>query len=210
MFNLEPAAVLAKIMILLVALPFHELAHAWSATYFGDDTPRMNGRLSLNPIRHLDVIGSLLILVGGFGWAKPVPINPYALQRRSPAAVMLVSLAGPISNFFLAALAAIPWRLGLVHYTTQAFSVGNLLVNFIIINLGLMLFNLIPLAPLDGEKIADYFLPASWSRFMDNIRPYSPMILMALIFLGPALGFDVLGWIMGPPMQSLLRLLLGV
>ena len=133
-------------------------------------------------------MGSLLLLVAGFGWAKPVPINPYVLERRSPAAVMWVSLAGPFSNFLMAILAAIPFRLGLVSVANGfAPSAGFLpsfdkvMVWFIYINLLLALFNLIPLAPLDGEKIATYFLPPSIGRYFEIIRPYGPMILLLLV-----------------------------
>src|SRR3990172_12571109 len=106
--------ILFMLPILLVALPVHEFAHAWTADQLGDDTPRLAGRLTINPLAHLDVIGSLLLLFGGFGWAKPVPINPYALQRRTPAGVMIVAAAGPLSNLALALLFAIPFPLGLV------------------------------------------------------------------------------------------------
>ena len=186
--NLDPSTLIASIIVLLVAFPLHEFAHAWTATQFGDDTPRMNGRLTLNPLAHLDVMGSLLLLVAGFGWAKPVPINPYVLERRSPAAVMWVSLAGPFTNLLLAILAAIPFRLGLVSIangfapsTGLLPSFDKVMVWFIYINLLLALFNLIPLAPLDGEKIATYLLPPSIGRYFDIIRPYGPMILLLLV-----------------------------
>lgn len=216
MFNLDPATLIARIFVLIVAFTIHEFAHAGVATLFGDDTPRMNGRLTLNPISHLDPIGSLLLLVAGFGWAKPVPVNPYALQRRSSSALMWVSLAGPLSNFLMAAVAAIPFRLGLASLyagfspsSSILPSFSMLMVQFIYINLLLMLFNLIPIAPLDGEKIAEYFFPPSWARVMDTIRPYGPVILMAVIFVGPYFGVDILGWVLGPPMQALLGILVG-
>jgi Zn-dependent protease len=214
MFNLDPSTLFSKLIILLIAFPIHELAHALTANYFGDDTPRMNGRLTLNPIAHLDPIGSLLLLVTWFGWAKPVPVNPYTLQRRSPAAMMWVSLAGPFSNFLMAIVAAIPFRLGLVSplEAQLAMSTGSshflptfpqILWIFIYLNLLLMLFNLIPIAPLDGEKIAEYFFPPSMNRFMDAIRPYGPMILLAVVFIG------VLTWIILPPLTLLMNLLVG-
>ena len=215
-FDLNLPTLIARIFVLLVAFSVHEFAHAWSADMFGDETPRMNGRLTLNPLVHLDPMGSLLLLVVGFGWARPVPVNPYALSRRSPAALMLVSLAGPLSNLIMAVIAAVPFRLGLVsRFDTGAVpgqilpTPAHLLMEFVFINLILMLFNLIPLAPLDGEKIAEYFFPPSWARFFDTIRPYGPLILLVLVFAGPALGFNILGWILGPPMQALLRLLVG-
>ncbi len=216
MLSLDPSTLIARIIVLVVAFTIHEFSHAATADYFGDDTPRANGRLTLNPLAHLDPIGSLLLLVAGFGWAKPVPINPYALNRRSSAAVAWVSFAGPLSNLLMAVFAAIPFRLGLVSLNDIGGgsashllpTIPELLYSFIAINLILMLFNLIPLAPLDGEKIADYFFPPSWSRVLDQIRPYGPMILMAVIFIGPLVHLDIFGWVIGVPMTYLLRLLL--
>jgi Zn-dependent protease len=196
-----------RLLTLLIAFTVHEFSHAWVADHFGDDTPRMNGRLTLNPLAHLDLFGSLLLLVGGFGWAKPVPVNPYALGRRSSAALMWVSLAGPGSNLLLAVLAAIPMRLGLV--TASGFGPINgsfaatFFSEFIWINLALMIFNLIPLAPLDGEKIADYFFPPSWARVLDTIRPYGPVILILLVVSG------ITSFIIMPPLNTLYYLLVG-
>lgn len=214
LMNLDISTLLAHLFVLLTAFSVHEFAHAWTANYFGDPTPKINGRLTLNPLAHLDPIGSLLLLVAGFGWAKPVPVNPYTLQRRSPSAMMLVALAGPLSNFLMAVLAAVPFRLGWVTYEEAALAiqtrsshilptVPQLLFVFIQINLLLMLFNLLPIAPLDGEKIAEYFFPPRWVQFLDAIRPYGPIILMAIVFLG------VLGYIISPPLWFLLRILVG-
>jgi Zn-dependent protease len=215
-FNLTLPTLIARIVVLLTAFTLHEFAHAWTADRFGDPTPRSRGRLTLNPLAHLDPMGSLLLLTVGFGWAKPVEVNPYLLQRRSSSAMMWVSLAGPLSNFLMAVLAAIPFRLGLVSPMDALMAPGRvfptpakLLYEFVLINLVLMLFNLIPLAPLDGEKIADRLFPASWSRALERIRPYGPVILLLLLFVGPALGFNFLGWILGPPLQALMNLLIG-
>lgn len=216
MLDLDLPTLISRIFILIIAFTVHELAHALTATYFGDDTPRINGRLTLNPIAHLDPMGSLLLIVAGFGWAKPVPVNPYALARTAPSALMWVSLAGPFSNLILAVLAAIPFRMGLVSFWNTSETIArvfpspaNFLFEFIIINLLLMLFNLIPIPPLDGDKIFDYFLPPSWSRALDPIRQYGPIILLAVVFLGPMLGLNILEWIIGPPMRALLQLLVG-
>jgi len=143
-----------------------------------------------------------------------VPVNPYTLQRRSPSAMMWVSLSGPFSNLLMAVIAAIPFRIGLVSvddaynalYTTSSHffpTLPQLLWVFIYINLLLMLFNLIPIAPLDGEKIFEYFMPTSWSRVLDTIRPYGPIILMALVFLG------ILNRIITPPLFLMMQLLIG-
>jgi len=127
---------------------------------------------------------------------------------------MWVSLAGPLSNLALSILAAIPFRLGLINFSsitsTAGVWVANILINFIVINLSLMLFNLIPIAPLDGEKIADYFFPPSWARVMDAIRPYGPLILIAVLFIGPYFGIDFLGAVMTPVLRTLLGLLTGL
>jgi len=168
-FDLNLPTLIARIFVLLVAFSVHEFAHAWSADKFGDETPRMNGRLTLNPLVHLDPMGSLLLLVVGFGWARPVPVNPYALSRRSPAALMLVSLAGPLSNLVMAVIAAVPFRLGLVsRFDTGAVpgqilpTPAHLLMEFVFINLILMLFNLIPIVPLDGGRAVGALHPALW------------------------------------------------
>ena len=213
MLNLNPATLISRIITLLIAFSVHEFSHAYVADSFGDDTPRMNGRLTLNPAVHLDLMGTLMLLFAGFGWARPVPVNAYALQRRSPAALMWVSLAGPLSNLALALLAVIPLRAGLIPYRVSSGLFPTLytfLIEFIIINLALMLFNLIPLAPLDGEKVLQYFFPPSWANFMDKIRPYGPMILLAILFVGPAIGLDFFGIFFTPVLSKLFHLLIGI
>jgi len=213
MFNLSPAIIISRIITLLIAFTVHEFSHAWVATYFGDDTPRLYGRLTLNPVAHLDLVGTLMLLFAGFGWAKPVPVNPYALNRRSPSAIMWVSLAGPASNLVLAVLGAIPLRMQLlpISYSTSGYlpSFSSFLLQFIYINLILALFNLIPLAPLDGDKILSFLLPPSVGRFFETIRPYGPAILLALVFLLPLIGVDVIGYIISPALSGILRLLIG-
>jgi len=215
-FDLDPATLISRIIVLIIAFTVHEFAHAWTANQFGDSTPEYHGRLTLNPLVHLDPMGSLMLLFAGFGWAKPVPVNPYTLQRHSRSALMWVSLAGPLSNFFMAIIAAIPFRLGLVSIQ-NAFGSSNailpnpsqILLEFVWINLILMMFNLIPLAPLDGEKILDYFAPSSWSGFLEQIRPYGPLILILIVFAGPLVGFDLLHMIIFPPINALFGLLVG-
>jgi Zn-dependent protease len=220
MLDLDFSTLISRIVVLLTAFSFHEFAHAWTADYFGDDTPRYNGRLTLNPLAHLDPMGSLLLIIAGFGWAKPVPVNPNALKQRSPSALMWVSLAGPASNLLLAILASAFFRFNIISLNqaiNDSVSSGShliptlpqILLEFFVINLVLMLFNLIPLAPLDGEKIAAYFLPPTWSNKLAEIRPYGPMILMVLFIAGPYIGIDILGWIIGPALQFLFRIFVG-
>lgn len=212
MFNLSPPDLITHLITLVIAISLHEFAHAKVADMFGDSTPRMNGRVTLNPLSHLDPIGSLMMIFAHFGWGRPVPVDPYQLGRRSPSALMWVSLAGPATNFILAIFAAVPMRMGLASDAApQAFlpSSYSFLYGFIFINLFLALFNLVPLFPLDGDKIADYFFPPSVGRVLETIRPYGPIILILLIFVGPQFGFDFIGKFVAPPISNLFYLLIG-
>jgi Zn-dependent protease len=208
MLGLSTPDLIARLITLALAFSVHEFAHAWTADQLGDDTPRLQGRLTLNPLAHLDPLGSLMLIIAGFGWARPVVVNPYQLQRRSPAAMMLVSIAGPFSNLIMAILAAIPFRAGLLSLGVTPSFVAQMLAEFIFINLILMFFNLIPISPLDGEKVAEYFLPPGGQRMLDRIRPYGPYLLLGLIFLGSFGGIDIFGNLIGKPALSVFRLLI--
>jgi Zn-dependent protease len=213
MLNLAPSLLISRVLTLIIALTIHEFAHAFVADRFGDDTPRANGRLSLNPLKHLDVFGSLMLILVGFGWAKPVPVNPYALKRRSDSALMWVSLAGPASNLLLAIAAGVILRLRLVPWTASTTflpSAADFLFTFLTINLVLLLFNLIPLSPLDGEKIVAFFLPRQLAQGFANIQRFGPIILMVLLFVLPYLGIDIISWVMSPALSGLQKFILGV
>jgi len=197
----------------MLAFTFHEFAHAAVATALGDTTPKMHGRLTLNPMAHLDPMGTITLLFAGFGWAKPVPINPYAVNRKTGAGMMLVSLAGPATNLILGTLAAIPLRFGWVPLTATTSpllpSAGDFLLEFLFINLALFFFNLLPLAPLDGEKVITYFLPDHWVDVYDRIRPYSPFILLAIVFILPMFGLDLINILIRRPLMDLALFLIG-
>jgi Zn-dependent protease len=214
MLNLSPQSLISAVITLVVALTFHEFAHGWMAKRFGDDTAERAGRLTLNPLAHLDPIGSLMLLFVGFGWAKPVPINPYVIRRSGKGALLLVSIAGPLANFILAILASIPLRLAL--FSVQSVSANILptpyyfLAFFFQINLALMVFNLIPIPPLDGHEVLSFLLPPDladrWDRFGAQ---YGILILIFILMVAPMLGFDLIRQVLQPAIQFLAKLLLG-
>ena len=216
MFSLSLSSIITRVITLIIAFTVHEYAHAWTANRFGDSTPKMNGRLTLNPLAHLDPIGSLMLIVAGFGWAKPVPVNPYALRRRSSSAMMLVALAGPLSNLIMAIFGSIIFVLVWDPAAGAAMSYNDIfptpmgfLYYFIIINLSLMVFNLLPISPLDGEKVLEGILPPSGQDFLVQIRPFGSIILLVVVFLLPNFGFDILGSILNPFLDIWWRILLG-
>ena len=213
MLNIAPPILISRILTLIIAFTVHEYSHAFVATRYGDDTPKNAGRLTLNPLAHLDIIGSLLLIVAGFGWAKPVPINPSVLKQKSRFAVLWVSLAGPLSNLLLAALAAIPLRMAWVPWSLSGPILPSLyvfLVNFLGINLLLMLFNLIPLAPLDGEKVIEFLFPGKMGDWYRQLRPYGPILLLVLVFVLPQFGVDIVGQYLQTATGTLIHFLLGV
>jgi Zn-dependent protease len=213
MLNNSIPNIISAVITLLISLTFHEFAHAWTATKFGDNTPKMFGRLTLNPLRHLDPAGSLMLIFAGFGWAKPVPINPQNIRRNSSAGLMLVAISGPFANFLLAAAAAIPIRFGWVYSTVQPVSFLPSLFQFttffMYTNLGLMFFNLLPIPPLDGEEILLYLLPPSWERSFETLRPYGPFLLIFFLFIGPMIGINLIDMVISPAIYATARFLLG-
>jgi len=183
MFNLTPEFLIAAGLILLVALPFHEFSHALAAYRLGDGTAKMLGRLTLNPLAHLEPIGAILILVAGFGWAKPTPYNPFNL-RGGQYGEAIVSAAGPVSNLILAAGAALPFRYIEATGMDAPLLVLQTLYFFVAINVILLVFNLIPIPPLDGSKVLYAVLDRETAfRVRPFLDQYGPMILLALIFL---------------------------
>lgn len=209
MFNFDPFTLLAKVAILLLALPIHEFAHAYAAHRLGDDTAARMGRLSLNPLRHLDPIGSLMILFVGFGWAKPVPVNPYRLRHGHRAGYALVAAAGPASNLALAVLIAAFWRVGLLKGMPPG--VMDFVLVFMSINVALCLFNLIPLAPLDGGSVLNGLIGEQGARALAPLQTYGPILLMGLFMLPYILPrFDVIGTLLNEGVSAVMSLLLGV
>jgi Zn-dependent protease len=216
LFNLSSAVLIARAVTLLIAFTVHELAHAVTADYYGDDTPRRMGRISLNPLVHLDPIGTVMLLVAGFGWAKPVMVNPYNMRGNPRTMMAVVAVAGPVSNLLMASIVAIPFRLGLINFTfvssnTILPSPDYLLSQFLWINIILAIFNLIPVPPLDGYKILIGLLPAEIGYRLRPLEQYGMLILMAIIFIPsfvPGMP-DILGRIMTSASAFLLNIMIG-
>ena len=215
--NLTAEALLIDAVVIVVmlgvAFPVHEFAHALAAFRLGDSTARFMGRLTLNPVAHFDPYGGLLLVISvlagfGIGWAKPTPYNPYNL-RGGRWGEAIVSVAGPISNFVLAFAASIPLRY--IYATGMDVDLlTGVLEFFIRINLLLMIFNLIPIPPLDGSKLLYAFLDPQTER---QVRPfldqYGMLILFALIFLPTFGGPNILGAVISEVILPLERLLTG-
>ncbi len=192
------AQTIAFALVLLVAFSVHEFAHAWTAYQLGDPTAKNQGRLTLDPRKHLDVLGSIMVLAVGFGWAKPVPVNPYYLRNGPKTGMAVVAAAGPLSNLILAIIAAIPLRWGLIgtyYFSNYLPNPQQLFLAFIWLNVALLFFNLLPIAPLDGFKVVTGLLPYPTSESFRKLEPAGPMILLILVFLG---GRIFTGLIMGP------------
>ena len=191
---------------LLIAITFHEAAHAVAAQKFGDDTAARLGRVSLNPARHLDPAGTAMLLVAGFGWGKPVPVNTYRLPYGSTN-MAAVSAAGPAANVALALAFALLFRIGLfdAEVTRQALQSLNPLAwaswiatYSVLLNLILAVFNLLPLPPLDGGGILAGTAPRSWTPAIARLERYGPIALIALIGLTIATNLNPLGFIFRP------------
>ena len=176
----DPLGFIIIAIPLLYAVIFHELAHGWVAYRMGDPTAKSLGRLSLNPLKHLDPLGTLMLFLFGFGWAKPVPVN-FNLLRDRRMGMILVSAAGVTTNMILAFLALFIYRLLHLSQTSIAF---ELLYIFAKINIILAAFNLIPLPPLDGSKILMGFAPQNVRNFLFRIERYGLIIIIALLYLG--------------------------
>jgi len=208
---------------LIAGISFHEFSHAYVADRLGDGLPRRMGRVTLNPLAHLDPMGTVLLFVIGFGWGKPVQVNPNSTSNPK-AALGFTAAAGPLSNFLVAAVAGLPLKLGLVKlnivpwtiplqigrfhqlalggWTAQEY-IGVYLSGIVFFSLILGVFNLIPIAPLDGFKVAVGFLPRDLSASFARLEQYGPLVLIALFLFpwltgGPFILYEALKPIINP------------
>jgi Zn-dependent protease len=204
----DPLFLIPFIPVLLLALTLHEFGHAWTAVHFGDPTPRLAGRLTLDPLKHLDPLGTVFMFVAHFGWAKPVPVNPANFTH--PRADLWVSLAGIIANLVQAVLYAGVWHiLAYAFPTTLGLGVSRFLVLGIMVNLSLALFNLLPIFPLDGSHVVKNLLPRRQAyRFSVLNERYGAMVLFSLLLVGYFSHVSPLALLIGIPRNWLAGLLL--
>ncbi len=204
--------------IRLIAIIGHELGHAWVSTKLGDPTPRNTGRLTINPLAHLDFYGTLLMLFTGFGWAKPVMINPMYYKDRKKGTA-LVSIAGPLANLVMAAVGMIIYALLVVLHAKMGLSksifgaLSNIAYIFIYTNLCFMVFNLIPIPPLDGSKVLGMFLPDRTYYKMLEYEQFSMILIMVLSLSGAfsriiGTGVNVIFNLLASPINRLLNTIL--
>ena len=223
MFHISVETILkfgARIMIIFMVIPLHEFAHAWSADKMGDPTPKAQNRLNVNPFNHIDIFGSVMLLLCGFGWGKPVQVNPNYFKNRKKG-MALSAAAGPIANVIVAYIGIIIYKVLLYTYFANPsdglFWLTILFKYFTIINLGLAIFNLIPIPPLDGSKILSYFTSYNFNRKMEQYGFYISIGFILLVFSGlldKPLGWlnDGLFWVMDklsfwvdPIMQNIIK-----
>lgn len=212
MFGLTSDVVLARLIVVMLGIPIHEWSHCWVASLLGDTTGEAEGRLSLNPFVHLDPLGTILILLTGFGWGKPAPVNPYRMHKVSnPRLGMALSaLAGPFSNFIQAIVLALILRFVVAPMpsSSQVDWAIKILIMAISVNIGLVAFNMIPVPPLDGSRVLAGVAPPNVADFIEQLEPIAPYLLMAVLFVLPQLGIDLVSWMATPLYRILFSLLL--
>ena len=198
----DPASGIALIVCLVFSLSFHEFSHGYVAYKLGDKTAYYKGRLTLNPMAHLDPMGSLMLLIIGFGWAKPVPVNPMNLNNPNKDMVK-VAFAGPASNFILCLAGCMIVRnFGFIYNdygsAIEINAIGNVFFLFSVINMMLGVFNMLPIYPLDGGQIFGGLIRKYNSNIEYNLRVYGPTILMAIVFMNLIFGISILSYILEP------------
>ncbi len=193
---------------ILFALTIHEFSHGYAAYKLGDDTAKRAGRLTLNPLKHLDPIGTIMLFIAKIGWAKPVPINPYNFKNMKRD-IAIVSLAGPFANFISAIAFSIIFNL--LYSPTAPQNIFILIIFYtIFINIALGLFNLIPIPPLDGSKIFGALLPDRLYYKYQQFERKGMFLFIAIILISNFAGLNIIGGVILPPIRFFVRLLTGV
>lgn len=209
--SLDPAVQVILIPVILFSLSFHEFAHGWVAFRFGDPTAHSHGRLTLNPLAHLDMFGTLALYFMGFGWAKPVPVDVGRLHNPKRDST-LVALAGPGSNFLLALICGVSFSVLLkmaAAGTEVPMIVLDVLQVGLFINTTLGVFNFLPIPPLDGSRILEGFIPYEHRDVVIKMEQVGPMVLIGLIAFGWITGFSIIWMVMGPIIRTLTSIFTG-
>lgn len=194
--------IIANIPALLIGFAFHEYAHAFVADRLGDPTPRSQGRLTMNPFVHLDLFGTLMAVFFQFGWAKPVQTHPQYFKGNPTRGHMMVAIAGPLMNLFIAFIGMVVWVVLLHSFGTSSWMpiFSKIMMAIVLMNLGLGVFNLLPIPPLDGFSVLRWILPARFSNFLNILEQYGMIILMIVLFT------DILGTVLFPLVGGLYSL----
>lgn len=202
MFGFDLVTIIANVPALLIGFAFHECAHAWVADRLGDPTPRSQGRLTLNPFVHLDLFGTLMALLYQFGWAKPVLTQPHYFKGNQARGRMLVAIAGPITNLLMAFIAMLAWvlTLSLLGSSTWSPILSQVFRSIVLLNLGLGIFNLLPIPPLDGFAILRWLLPGRFYKVLNILETYGMFILVIILFT------NILGSVLYPAVSGLYSL----
>ncbi|MCJ7802420.1 MAG: site-2 protease family protein [Candidatus Marinimicrobia bacterium] len=204
--SLDPAVQVILIPVIIFALSFHEFSHGWMAHRYGDPTAKNAGRLTLNPMAHLDLFGTMALYFMGFGWAKPVPVDPRYLANPKKD-MMRIALAGPVSNLILAftsgVFLSILLRLGIIGSQSPLIMV---LIMSLQINLVLAIFNFIPIPPLDGSRILEGLIPYKYHSELAKLEYYGPRVLFGLILISMFTRFNIFSVIISPVMSIFLKL----
>lgn len=187
--NTTVLEVFVKLIIIFLVMPVHEYAHAFAAHKLGDDTAAYQGRLTINPIAHIDIIGAVCIFLCGFGWAKPVPVNPLKFDKKHTirGGMALTALAGPLSNIIVAYIGLVGFRFVLYFANPEsemAYYLSTMLYYFSSLNVGLAVFNFIPIPPLDGSKILGAFLPAKFDNWLARNERVISIIFLVVVVTG--------------------------
>lgn len=193
---------------LVVGITVHEFSHAWAAARLGDRTAQRQGRLTLNPMAHLDPVGTLLIFIAGFGWGKPTPVTPSNIRIGEKAGMAVVALAGPISNIIVATLAAMPFRLGALSLPSSGID-AQMLQALVLWNVVLAVFNLLPIAPLDGFKVALGVLPRALAVPFARTERFGMIILLMVVLADAVLNVGILSRVLFPAIRFTVGALLG-